>query len=111
MVRGPGEWRDSCQFQGVVPDTTRTGSQNTGKFRNVTDPACCRHLLDVGASNYTAERLREALTISRDKSPARYEIVQPGYSLYDRNAFEQSLAPVIEEEGLAAVGFFSLASG
>lgn len=65
----------------------------------------------IGASNYTAERLREALAISRDKGLARYEIVQPGYSLYDRRDFEQLLAPVIQEEDLGAVGYFSLASG
>jgi aryl-alcohol dehydrogenase-like predicted oxidoreductase len=65
----------------------------------------------IGASNYTAERLREALAISRDKGLARYEVVQPGYNLYDRSNFEQSLAPVIQDEGLGAVGYFSLASG
>src|SRR5690606_26696633 len=38
----------------------------------------------MGASNYNAGRLREALGISQDKGLSRYEVIQPGYNLYDR---------------------------
>lgn len=65
----------------------------------------------IGASNYTADRLRQALAISRERELPRYEVVQPAYNLYDRSEFEESLAPVIQEEGLGAVSYFALASG
>lgn len=64
----------------------------------------------VGASNYDAARLREALKISADKGLKRYEVMQPGYNLYDR-AYEQELAGLAQEQELGVVSYFSLASG
>ena len=49
--------------------------------------------------------------MSKAQGLARYQIVQPAYNLYDRSDFEDTLLPVIQDEGLAAVGYFSLASG
>src|SRR5690625_3279003 len=65
----------------------------------------------IGASNYTGERLREALAVSKAAGLPRYEIVQPAYNLHNRRDFEDSLVPIIEEEGLGAVSYFALASG
>lgn len=65
----------------------------------------------IGASNYSAERLGEALTISNDKHLARYELTQPQYNLYDRDDFEQRLSSLVQENNLGAVTYFSLASG
>ena len=65
----------------------------------------------IGASNYSADRLREALQVSADKGLKRYEIVQPGYNLYDRAGFEQELAALAQGEELGVVSYFSLASG
>ena len=65
----------------------------------------------IGASNYGAERLRAALNVSKAAGLPRYEVVQPAYNLYDRAEFEGELLPVIQAEGLGAVGYFSLASG
>ena len=65
----------------------------------------------IGASNHTADRLRQALAVARTQGLPRYEVVQPAYNLYDRRDFEELLAPVIQEEGLGAVSYFSLASG
>ena len=64
----------------------------------------------VGASNYEAARLREALKVSADKGLKRYEVMQPGYNLYDR-AYEQELAGLAQEQELGVVSYFSLASG
>jgi aryl-alcohol dehydrogenase-like predicted oxidoreductase len=64
----------------------------------------------VGASNYDAARLREALKVSADKDLKRYEVMQPGYNLYDR-AYEQELAGLAQEQELGVVSYFSLASG
>ncbi len=65
----------------------------------------------IGASNHTADRLQKALDVARTRGLPRYEVVQPAYNLYDRGDFEESLAPVIQKEGLGAVSYFSLASG
>ncbi|SRR5690606_5974992 len=65
----------------------------------------------IGASNYKADRLRQALAVSKAQGLSRYEVVQPAYSLCDRRDFEESLAPIIREENLGAVGYFALASG
>src|SRR6266404_5055688 len=46
----------------------------------------------IGASNYTAKRLAEALQISKKKGLPRYESLQPLYNLYDRAESEADLA-------------------
>jgi aryl-alcohol dehydrogenase-like predicted oxidoreductase len=65
----------------------------------------------IGASNYTAERLSEALAVSQDHGFARYESLQPLYNLYDRAEYEAKLEPLCEEKGLGVIPYFSLASG
>ncbi len=65
----------------------------------------------IGASNYTAPRLAEALEISRDKSLPRYETLQPWYNLYDRDLFEGALQELTRAEGLGIIAYFGLASG
>lgn len=64
----------------------------------------------LGASNYSTERLREALSISKAQNLPRYEVIQPSYNLYDRS-FESELAGVAAEHDLGVVSFFSLANG
>lgn len=65
----------------------------------------------IGASNYTAERLRKALRTSEERKLPRYESLQPHYNLYDRADYETNLEPVCEQEGLGVISYFSLASG
>jgi len=65
----------------------------------------------VGASNYSAERLSYALTLSRRHELPRYECLQTEYNLYDRAEYEKTLEPVCIENGLGVLSYFSLASG
>src|SRR5690606_26064804 len=65
----------------------------------------------LGASNYSAERLREALDVSKAKGLARYESLPPSYNLHDRDDFESDLAPLAQEQEIGVVTYFSLASG
>jgi aryl-alcohol dehydrogenase-like predicted oxidoreductase len=65
----------------------------------------------IGASNYKADRLREALELAETHSLPRYESLQPHYNLMERGDYEQSLAPVVEEFGLGVVPYFALAAG
>jgi aryl-alcohol dehydrogenase-like predicted oxidoreductase len=65
----------------------------------------------IGASNFTAARLKEALDISKKNGLPRYECLQPEYNLYDRADYETELEPVCRAEHLGVIGYFALASG
>lgn len=65
----------------------------------------------IGASNYTAGRLAEALAISSRLGLPRYETLQPNYNLYDRSELEGPLEAICLKEGLGVISYFSLASG
>jgi aryl-alcohol dehydrogenase-like predicted oxidoreductase len=65
----------------------------------------------IGASNYSAARLAEALNVSKSNGLARYESLQPLYNLYDRAAYEDELEPLCIEEGIGVINFYSLAAG
>jgi aryl-alcohol dehydrogenase-like predicted oxidoreductase len=65
----------------------------------------------IGASNYSAERLAEALSISERERLTRFEVVQPEYNLMARNSFEGPLQQLCIERGLGVLPYFGLASG
>ncbi|MEH2459152.1 aldo/keto reductase [Nostoc sp.] len=65
----------------------------------------------IGASNYSAERLLQALEISRQHSYPRYESLQPRYNLYDRDGYEQDLQQISQEHGIGVISYSSLCSG
>lgn len=65
----------------------------------------------IGASNYSAPRLRDALAVSAQYNLPRYETLQPEYNLYDRAGYEAGLEPLVREQGLGVISYYSLASG
>jgi aryl-alcohol dehydrogenase-like predicted oxidoreductase len=65
----------------------------------------------IGASNFKADRLAEALKISAANSLPRYESLQPWYNLYDRAEFERDLAELCRRENIGVIPYFALASG
>jgi aryl-alcohol dehydrogenase-like predicted oxidoreductase len=65
----------------------------------------------IGASNYSAERLAEALAVSKANGLPRYECLQPHYNLIERPAFEGALEPLCVKEGLGVIPYFPLAAG
>ena len=65
----------------------------------------------IGASNYSAARLREALDVSRKNALPRYEVLQPHYNLYARSEYEAELEPLCVKEQLGVITYFALASG
>jgi aryl-alcohol dehydrogenase-like predicted oxidoreductase len=65
----------------------------------------------IGASNYNAGRLREALLLSEQSGLPRYESLQPLYNLYDREEFEAALEPLCLEKNVGVINYYSLASG
>jgi len=64
----------------------------------------------VGASNFDAEQLTEALAISEREGVTRYEWVQNSFSLLDRRDAE-TVFPVCREHGLGYEAFGPLAGG
>jgi aryl-alcohol dehydrogenase-like predicted oxidoreductase len=65
----------------------------------------------IGASNYEAPRLLEALDIAERETLPRYESLQPQYNLYDRADYEGNLEAICRQHGLGVITYFSLASG
>jgi aryl-alcohol dehydrogenase-like predicted oxidoreductase len=65
----------------------------------------------IGASNYEAERLAEALRVSAKLGLPRFESLQPWYNLYQRVGFEGPLQDLCRSEDLSVIPYFGLASG
>ncbi len=66
---------------------------------------------EIGASNFSAERLAESLKISTEKGLPRYQSLQPHYSLVERQEFEGPLEDLCLREKIGTIGYYSLASG
>jgi aryl-alcohol dehydrogenase-like predicted oxidoreductase len=65
----------------------------------------------IGASNYKADRLAEALEISKKTGLPKYQSLQPNYNLYDRADYEAQLEPLCLSEGIGVINYYPLASG
>jgi aryl-alcohol dehydrogenase-like predicted oxidoreductase len=65
----------------------------------------------IGASNYSAERLGEALAISGREGLVRYEVLQNEYNLMARDRFEGRLQDLCVERDIAMLPYYGLASG
>jgi aryl-alcohol dehydrogenase-like predicted oxidoreductase len=87
------------------PDTPL--EETLGAFATLIAAGKVRH---VAASNYSAERLTRALEIGREADMASYVALQPHYNLMERD-YEDELAGVCAEHGLACLPYFSLARG
>ena len=81
--------------------------ETLGAFGELIDEGLIRH---AGASNYSAERLEEALRLGAREGLASYVALQPHYNLLERD-YEGALAGVVERHGLACVPYFGLARG
>jgi aryl-alcohol dehydrogenase-like predicted oxidoreductase len=87
------------------PDTPL--EETLAAFGSLIDEGKVRY---IGASNYSAERLTEAMEVSRRDGLASFVVLQPQYNLVERD-YERSLRPVVEREGLACLPYFALARG
>jgi len=65
----------------------------------------------IGASNYSGDRLAEAIKISHHNGLAAYQCLQPEYNLYERSAYETQLEPVCLANNIGVINYYSLASG
>jgi aryl-alcohol dehydrogenase-like predicted oxidoreductase len=65
----------------------------------------------IGASNYKADRLGEAMAVSEKKGYPVYQTLQPHYNLYERADYEKNLEPFCWDKNLGVIPYFSLAAG
>ena len=65
----------------------------------------------IGASNYSAERLAQALRTSQQLGLPRYETLQPLYNLVEREPYEAALEGLCREQGLGVINYYGLAKG
>jgi len=67
-----------------------------------------RHL---AASNYSAQRLTEALDLQAQQGWAPYAALQPEYNLVARTQYESEYADLCVERGIGTLPYFGLARG
>jgi aryl-alcohol dehydrogenase-like predicted oxidoreductase len=65
----------------------------------------------IGASNFSAERLKESLDASKSDNLPKYQVYQPEYNLYNREKYEQEYQQLILDNQLGVISYFALASG
>lgn len=65
----------------------------------------------IGASNLSAERLKDSLKAAANNNLPKYEVFQPEYNLMERKKFEGAVREICEENNLGVTPYFALASG
>lgn len=95
-------------YQAHVDDGTVPLEETLGAFSRLIEAGKVRA---IGCSNYSAERLRQALDVSLQNGLPRFECVQPQYNLVNRTEFEGELAALCMREEVGAIGYFALAAG
>lgn len=65
----------------------------------------------IGASNYDAGLLGEALELSGRRALPRYQTLQNEYNLYTRDKYEGAVQDLVLREGLSLIPYYSLAAG
>lgn len=65
----------------------------------------------IGASNLSAERIKASNDFARKNNLAGYVSLQPLYNLYDRQKFKNGYLKLVQDESLAVLPYYSLASG
>jgi aryl-alcohol dehydrogenase-like predicted oxidoreductase len=82
--------------------------ETLGAFDELVRDGKVRH---IGASNYTAPRLTEALEVSRREGLVRYVALQNEYNLMQRADFEGELAALCASLNVSCIPYYALASG
>ena len=66
---------------------------------------------ELGASNYTAERLAEIIDVAHAAGARPFTVVQPLYNLVARHEYEGPLQDLCVSRGIAVTPYYGLASG
>jgi len=89
-----------------VPETPY--EETLGAYRDLIESGKVRF---IGASNHDAKQLGDALVTAKQKSLPRYEVLEPEYNLYNRNAFEAQLRDLCMREAIGVIVYYALAQG
>lgn len=65
----------------------------------------------IGTSNHPAWKLMKACWISDINKLARYDTLQPHYSIFHRNEYENELADLCADQNIAVIPYSPLAAG
>ena len=65
----------------------------------------------LGASNFSAERLKSAAKISLEGDLASFIALQNHYNILEREEYEKSITPVLQELEISSIPYFGLARG
>jgi len=95
-------------YQSHDDDTTVPLADTLGAYADLIRAGKVRA---IGASNYSAARLQEALQTSERLGLPRYESLQPLFNLYDRAVFEDALQPLCVQQQVGVINFYALAAG
>lgn len=79
-----------------------------GAMAELVEAGKIRH---IAASNYTVDRLAEALAISDARGWPRFVALQPHYNLVVRDEFEGPLQSLCAEQDISCLPYYALASG
>jgi aryl-alcohol dehydrogenase-like predicted oxidoreductase len=89
-------------------DQTVPLADSLGAFDALVDQGKVR---TVGLSNFTAERVDEAMQVTRSDGLAAPSALQPWYNMVERERFEGPLRDAASRGGLAVFPYYSLANG
>jgi aryl-alcohol dehydrogenase-like predicted oxidoreductase len=95
-------------YQSHWPDPTVEQTETLEAFDRLVKAGKVRW---IGASNYDATLLSEALSLSSARSLPRYETLQNEYNLTTRGRYEGPVQDLVLREGLSLIPYYSLASG
>jgi aryl-alcohol dehydrogenase-like predicted oxidoreductase len=83
-------------------------AETMSAFSDLVGAGAVRYL---GASNFTAPRLAEALAVSDREGLARYAVIQPRFNVMDHDRFAPELAELCAAEQIGVFPYFALAQG
>jgi aryl-alcohol dehydrogenase-like predicted oxidoreductase len=95
-------------YQSHWPDPTVRQEETLSAYDRLVEAGKVRH---IGASNFDAALLAEALAVSQEKRLPRYQTLQNEFNLYTRDKYEGAIQDLVVKEGLSCIPYYSLAAG
>jgi aryl-alcohol dehydrogenase-like predicted oxidoreductase len=95
-------------YQCHWPDEGTPIEETLAAFDELIKSGKVRH---IGASNYGAEQLAQALGVGRDRALPRFATLQPHHNLVHRREYERELAALCEREEIGVIPYSPLAGG
>jgi len=95
-------------YQSHWPDPTVTQEETLAAYDKLIKAGKVRY---IGASNYDATLLADALRLADQLALPRYETLQNEYNLVTRGKFEGEVQDFLIKNGLSAITYYGLAAG